>query len=118
MIRQLVEVHPVRRADSHLFECSSREAGTVLALRRRAIINRRSSEDDSDQGQRRGTRALFGENENRNPGGLPQNGDWHEFRRLCETSCLYPLCPAWRGALDAICRAGGNRRAACVALGG
>ncbi len=43
MIRQLVEVHPVRRADSHLFECSSREAGTVLALRRRAIINRRLS---------------------------------------------------------------------------
>lgn len=23
-----------------------------------------------------------------------QNGDWLEFRRLCETSCLYPFCPA------------------------
>src|ERR1019366_8599322 len=22
-----------------------------------------------------------------------QIGDWLEFRRLCETSCLYPLCP-------------------------
>jgi hemerythrin-like metal-binding protein len=22
-----------------------------------------------------------------------QNGDWLEFRRLCETSCLYPFCP-------------------------
>ena len=24
----------------------------------------------------------------------PQNGDWREFRRPCETSCLSPFCPA------------------------
>ena len=25
--------------------------------------------------------------------GDPQNGDWREFRRPCETSCLSPFCP-------------------------
>ena len=27
-------------------------------------------------------------------GNEPQNRDSHEFRRLCETSCQYPFCPA------------------------
>ena len=33
-------------------------------------------------------------------GKTPQNGDWREFRRLCETSCLSPFCPKTRRFVD------------------